>query len=54
MKQSLATTNQETVDGESGLKIFFRSWHPDDTAHAIVVIVPGLPWMARSVIWLQG
>jgi hypothetical protein len=24
MKQSLATTNQETVDGGGGLKIFFR------------------------------
>jgi acylglycerol lipase len=57
MKQSLATTNQETVDGESGLKIFFRSWHPDDTAHAIVVIVPGFnahsgyyEWVAEQFV----
>ena len=57
MKQSLATTNHETVDGEGGLKIFFRSWHPDDTAHAIVVIVPGFnahsgyyEWVAEQFV----
>jgi acylglycerol lipase len=57
MKQSLATTNQETVDGDSGLKLFFRSWHPDGTAHAIVVIVPGFnahsgyyEWVAEQFV----
>jgi alpha-beta hydrolase superfamily lysophospholipase len=57
MKQSLATTNQETVNGEGGLKIVFRSWHPDDTARAIVVIVPGFnahsgyyEWVAEQFV----
>jgi acylglycerol lipase len=57
MKQSLATTNQETVNNDNGLKIFFRSWHPDDTARAIVVIVPGFnahsgyyEWVAEQFI----
>jgi len=57
MKQSLATTNQETVEGDGGLKIFFRTWHPDDTVHAIVVIVPGFnahsgyyEWVAEQFV----
>jgi alpha-beta hydrolase superfamily lysophospholipase len=41
MQQKPGTTNQETVEGVSGLKIFFRSWHPDGKARGTVVIVPG-------------
>ncbi|MCU1251228.1 MAG: Lysophospholipase [Edaphobacter sp.] len=39
--QSLGNSNQETVEGVSGLEIFFRSWRPDDKPHATVVIIPG-------------
>jgi acylglycerol lipase len=41
MEQTLSTSNQETVEGVSGLKICFRSWHPDGKAKGTVVIVPG-------------
>ncbi|MEI9978479.1 MAG: lysophospholipase [Edaphobacter sp.] len=57
MNQSLATTTQETVNNDSGLKIFFRSWHPDDTARATAVIVPGFnahsgyyEWVAEQLV----
>jgi acylglycerol lipase len=38
---SLSTANQETVEGVSGLKIFFRSWRPSERPRATVVIIPG-------------
>jgi acylglycerol lipase len=41
MQQKPGTTNQETVEGVSGLKIFFRSWRPDGKARGAIVIVPG-------------
>jgi acylglycerol lipase len=41
MQQKAGTTNQETVEGVSGLKIFFRSWRPDGEARGAIVIVPG-------------
>jgi acylglycerol lipase len=40
-QQSLDIANQETVEGGSGLKIFFRSWHPAQKPRASVVIIPG-------------
>ena len=41
MEQAPGTSNQETVEGVSGLKIFFRSWRPDGEARGAIVIVPG-------------
>jgi acylglycerol lipase len=41
MEQNPSTTNQETVEGASGLNVFFRSWRPKEKARAVVVIVPG-------------
>jgi acylglycerol lipase len=41
MQQKPGTTNQETVEGVSGLKIFFRSWRPVGKARGAIVIVPG-------------
>jgi alpha-beta hydrolase superfamily lysophospholipase len=41
MEQKPGTTSQETVEGVSGLKIFFRSWRPDSEARGAMVIVPG-------------
>jgi alpha-beta hydrolase superfamily lysophospholipase len=41
MEQQSAIANQETVEGVSGLKIFFRSWRPERKARGTVVIVPG-------------
>ena len=34
-------TSEETLEGAGGIKIFFRSWHPDGKARGVVVIVPG-------------
>ena len=33
--------NEERVEGADGLRIFFRSWRPKETARACIVIVPG-------------
>ena len=40
-EQSLSNAGQDTVEGVSGLKIFFRSWHPTNKPRATVVIIPG-------------
>jgi len=36
MEQKPDNTNQEIVEGTSGLKIRFRSWHPDGEARSCV------------------
>ncbi len=41
MQQQLVPPSQETVKGESGLNIFFRSWRPEGKNRALVIIVPG-------------
>jgi acylglycerol lipase len=41
MEQQSVIANQETVEGASGLKIFFRSWRPVGETRGAVVIVPG-------------
>src|SRR5258706_12104646 len=41
MEQAPGSSNQESVEGVSGLKIFFRSWRPDGEARGAIVIVPG-------------
>ncbi len=35
MEQASGTSNQETVEGVSGLKIFFRSWRPDGSSFRV-------------------
>ena len=35
------TNTGETVEGASGLRIFFRSLRPKEKARAVVIIVPG-------------
>jgi acylglycerol lipase len=51
------TGNQETTQGAGGLKLFFRSWRPEVTANATVVIVPGFnahsgyyEWVAEQFV----
>src|SRR5258708_36324982 len=57
MQQKPGTTSQETVEGVSGLKIFFRSWRPDSEARGAMVIVPGFNahsgyygWVAEQLV----
>ncbi len=40
-QQSVGTAKHETVENGNGLKIFFRSWRPDEKPRATVLIVPG-------------
>jgi acylglycerol lipase len=56
-QQSLGTADQETVEGVSGLKIFFRSWRTAERSRATVVIVPGFnahsgyyEWVAEQCV----
>jgi acylglycerol lipase len=56
-QESLYSVNQETVEGGSGLKISFRSWHPAQKPRATVVIVPGFnahsgyyEWVAAQLV----
>jgi len=57
MEQQSVIANQETVEGVSGLKIFFRSWRPESKARGTVVIVPGFNahsgyygWVAEQLV----
>lgn len=40
-QQSVGIAKQETVENGNGLKIFFRSWRPDEKPRGTVLIVPG-------------
>lgn len=47
----------ETIEGSSGLKIFVRSWRPDQGARGVVAIVPGFKshsgyysWVAEQLV----
>ena len=54
MPNTLATEKQETVEGASGMQIFFRSWRPVQIARAIVVIVPGFNAHSGYYGWVAG
>lgn len=56
-QQSLVTAKQETVEGVTGLNIFFRSWRPNEKPLATIVIIPGFnahsgyyEWVARQFV----
>jgi acylglycerol lipase len=57
MEQQSGITTQERVEVVSGIHIFFRSWRPDGTARAAIVIIPGFNahsgyygWIAEQLI----
>ena len=45
-------TSEETLEGAGGIKIFFRSWHPDGKARGVVVIVPGFNAHSGYYAWV--
>jgi len=45
-------TSEETLAGAGGIKIFFRSWHPDGKARGVVVIVPGFNAHSGYYSWV--
>ena len=45
-------TSEETLEGSGGIKIFFRSWHPDGKARGVVVIVPGFNAHSGYYSWV--
>ena len=45
-------TSEETFEGAGGIKIFFRSWHPDGKARGVVVIVPGFNAHSGYYSWV--
>ena len=56
LEQSSGTGNQETVEGPSGLKLFFRSWRTPEKPFATIVIIPGFnahsgyyEWVAQQL-----
>ena len=57
LQQSSGVALQERVESSSGLKIFFRSWRPNDEPRAAVVIIPGFnahsgyyEWVAEQFV----
>jgi alpha-beta hydrolase superfamily lysophospholipase len=43
-----------TVEGETGLNIFFRSWHPDEKPQAIILVIPGFNAHSGYYEWVAG
>jgi len=53
MAHGLARTADEgTFESSGGLRIFFRSWHPDGSARGTVVIVPGFNSHSEYYGWV--
>lgn len=44
--------NEGSFEGVGGLNIFTRSWHPEGTPRAIVVIVPGFNSHSGHYLWV--
>jgi alpha-beta hydrolase superfamily lysophospholipase len=42
----------ERVEGESGLRIFFRSWLPKEKARGLIVVVPGFNAHSAYYTWV--
>ena len=47
----LATTHEEKIDSAKGLEIFIRSWAPESTARAVVVICHGVNSHSGQYLW---
>jgi len=53
MAQTLAQgVREERIEGDSGLKLFIRSWHPTGTARGVVMIVPGFNAHSGQYGWV--
>jgi len=52
--ESIATPTEERVDGASGLKIFVRSWEPEGTPRAVVVICHGVNSHSGQYLWVAS
>lgn len=44
--------NEGSFEGVGGLRIFTRSWHPEGTPRAVVVIVPGFNSHSGHYLWV--
>lgn len=53
-QQSLSNATQDTIEGVSGLKICFRSWHPANEPRATVVIIPGFNAHSGYYEWVAS
>jgi acylglycerol lipase len=53
-QESRSTADQETVEGASRLKIFFRSWRPVEKPQATVVIIPGFNAHSGYYEWVAA
>lgn len=52
MNQGIAVpVVEDTYEGMKGVKIFYRSWHPDATPRAVVVICHGVNSHGGQYIW---
>jgi acylglycerol lipase len=52
MQQTLSVTSPEIVEDASGLKLAFRSWRPEGTARAAIMVVPGFNAHSGSYEWV--
>jgi acylglycerol lipase len=52
MAQEVMNAMSEKLEGIDGLKLFVRSWHPKQSARAVVVIVPGFNSHSGYYAWV--
>ena len=48
---TLSTTHEETIDSANGIKIFVRSWAPESTARAAIVVCHGVNSHGGQYLW---
>ena len=54
VQPSLQASDEDVFESSDGLRIFFRTWHPADAAHAVVVIVPGFNSHSGYYDWVAS
>jgi alpha-beta hydrolase superfamily lysophospholipase len=52
MDQTSSNATGETIQSTGGLKLFFRSWHPNGTPRALVIVVPGFNAHSGYYTWV--
>lgn len=45
-------TKEERIEGQGGLSLFVRSWHPEGESRGVVVIVPGFNAHSAYYAWV--
>jgi acylglycerol lipase len=48
---TVATAHEETIDSAKGIKIYVRSWAPESTPRAVIVLCHGVNSHGGQYVW---